>query len=164
MGSRQEHGRAVQAARTKIAQGIIRTGERVGGGLDGDLGLWHDAEKIYAVPAREIGDRDDLSFFPQQVIGKARDIAHVDAGAHHAAALAHRPQGGWNERAHRRVDDRGIEGFRRQLIGPTNPIGAEALRKGFGGLVARPDKSEYLAALPFRYLSDDMGGGSKAIE
>lgn len=37
----------------------------------------------------QIYDGDEFAVFPQQPVRKARDLAHVDVGAHHRADFAH---------------------------------------------------------------------------
>src|SRR5262249_25583014 len=60
---------------------------RVGGGERQDLdhrrdhGRFRLGEKALAVGAREIRDRDDLALPPEQLVRKARDVAHVNPGA-----------------------------------------------------------------------------------
>src|SRR5262245_39478864 len=61
--------------------------------------------------------------------GKARNVAHVNAGADHAAALAHGLQGGRDQRAHRREDDRAIKRLGRTIAGGAGPDGAELPRE-----------------------------------
>ena len=52
-------------------------------------GACREFEELERILPREIGDRADLAFFPQQPVGKRRDVAHVDAAADHATRLAH---------------------------------------------------------------------------
>src|SRR5262249_45065326 len=60
---------------------------RVGGGGRQDLahrrdhGRFRRGEKALAVGAREIRDRDDLALPPEQLVRKARNVAHVYPGA-----------------------------------------------------------------------------------
>ena len=42
-----------------------------------------------SIVARQVRYRDDLAFAPQQVVRETRDVAHVNARAHDAAAGAH---------------------------------------------------------------------------
>jgi hypothetical protein len=79
-------------------------------------------QKLAGVLPRKIGDGDELPLLPQDALGKARNVGHVDAAAHHACAFLHRAQGGRHERSDRRENDGGIERFRRHLVGaPPRP-------------------------------------------
>src|SRR3546814_15767263 len=69
--------------------------------------LFRSIEEGQAIVPREVGDRDDLAFTPQIGIGETGNIAHVNARAHHLAALADRLQRCGNEGADRREYDRG---------------------------------------------------------
>ena len=44
-------------------------------------------QQIFRILAGEIGDRLDAALFPQQRIGKARNIRHVDAAAYYDTAF-----------------------------------------------------------------------------
>ena len=123
---RDKHRRAMQPAMPQIGQGFVGPIERVGRRVGFDVGASRDLQEIDAVLARQIGDREKLPFFPEKVVGKFGNIAHVNAGADDGAALFHRGQRQRHERADRRIDDRRIELFRRRLIGAAGPDGAEA--------------------------------------
>ena len=115
--------------------------------------------------ARQIGDRDDLPFLPQQAIGKARDVAHVDAArrprgrpcAPPAAPPAQaRPTG-----AKMIAQSSGSGGGSSEP--PAQP--APSLRaKSCAGDIARPREGENVAALPAGDLRDDVRGGAEAVE
>ena len=114
-----------------------------------------------AVLPREIGDGQELTFLPKQRVGEARNVAHMDAGAHDPAAFADSLQRQRNQIADGREDDRGIERLRRHLVGTARPYGAEGPRERLGGNVSWPGKAKDGSPLPFRDLRDDMGGGAE---
>lgn len=58
-------------------------------GLDARLGS--DLEELDPIIAREVGDGEQLPLFPEYAVGKGRNIRHVNAGADHPSAFAHRP-------------------------------------------------------------------------
>ena len=88
----------------------------------------------------------------------------MDAGAHHAAALAYRLQRQRHEIADGRVDDRGIERLGRHLVGSAGPGRAQAPRERLSGDVSGPREREHRSALPVRHLRDDMGRGAEAVK
>ena len=133
-------------------------------GLGHDAGLARDIEELLPILARQVGDRDDLPLFPQQAIGKARDVGHVDAGADHAAAFAHRFQCRRHERADGREDDRAVERFGRRRVGGAGPAGAELAGEVLPGDIARPGERENVAALPAGHLRDDVSRGAEPVQ
>ena len=137
-----KHGSPLQPAMAQIGQGFVGADKRVGGRMDGKSCAGYELQKIQSVLAGEIGDRKKLSFFPQEIIGKFRNIAHMDAGADNCAALFHRGEGDRHERADRRVNDRCIKLFRRRLIRSTGPDGAEFAGEILCGMVAGAGESE----------------------
>ena len=100
-----------------------------------------------AVAAGEVRYRNNLPFAPQNVIGEARDVAHVDAGAHHASARRHRPQGGRHQGTDRGEDDRCVEGLGRRRVGGAGPRSTQGAGEILGLFVAGPGEGEYLAPL-----------------
>ena len=46
-------------------------------------------EKLGAVFSGEIRHGEQLALLPEQAVGHRRNVAHVNARAHHPAALAH---------------------------------------------------------------------------
>jgi hypothetical protein len=50
-----------------------------------------------------------LPLLPEQPVGKARDIPHMNASANDASAFADCLQGKWHQSAHRRKDDGCVE-------------------------------------------------------
>src|SRR3974390_299450 len=82
-----EYRGAEDLSAPQLVQDIIGFSERERRRPGSDSNPWRDLQEIDAVLAREIGHRDQLPFSPEQMIGKARDIAHVNARADHTAAL-----------------------------------------------------------------------------
>lgn len=75
-----------------------------------------EREKLNSILPREIGDRDDPAFLPKQAVRKGRNVAHVNPGANDNAAFAHGRECGRHQLSNRRIDDRGIERFRRLFV------------------------------------------------
>ena len=114
---------------------------------------------------RQVGDRHDLPLFPEQPVRKARDVAHVDAGADHAAALAHRLQRRRHQRADRRKDDGGVERLRRRFVGAAGPVAHRGCRAKAGRRRRRArTKADTSRPCQRRHLGDDVGGGAEAVE
>ena len=88
----------------------------------------------------------------------------MDAAADHPPALADRRKRHRHQGADRGEDDGRVELFRRRLVRPASPGGAqragEILRRG----VTRAREGEDLAALPDRDLAQNMGGGAESVE
>src|SRR5215472_6961632 len=89
--SRHQYRRPLQVPLAQIRQRPIGIGERIARDLGLDAGLRREAKKFARVRAREIGYGKDLSFLPKNVVGKRRDVRHMNAATDHAAALLHRP-------------------------------------------------------------------------
>src|SRR5208283_507132 len=77
-----------EAPGTQIGERPVGFLERVGRGLRDDADLRGEVEEIETVLARKVRDRHELSLFPQQLVWKARDVAHVDARADDTAPFA----------------------------------------------------------------------------
>src|SRR3546814_10583933 len=99
--------------------------------------------------------RDDLAFTPQIGIGETGNIAHVNARAHHLAALADRLQRCGNEGADRREYDRGIQLFGRQVGRPARPAAPQRPRELLPALVAFLREGIDFAPLPGDDLRED---------
>ena len=70
-------------------------------------------EELLAVPASQVGNRTKHALAPEVLIGKGRDVAHVDAGADDYPALGHSPQRLRHEGTGRGEDDGRIQLRRR---------------------------------------------------
>ena len=64
-----------------------------------DADLRRKAQEVDPVFAREVCDGRDLPFFPEHTVGEAGYIAHMDARANDAAALADCSEREWHESA-----------------------------------------------------------------
>src|ERR1019366_4192590 len=104
--SGHENGSAFEPPRTEIREGSIGLIEWITCGLGDDTDLRRKAEEIDAILPREIGDRNKLTLFPKEPIGKARNVAHMDACANDASPLADCFQRQRHQVANRRKDDR----------------------------------------------------------
>src|ERR1700683_63092 len=129
-----------------------------------DVDLRSEAQKIKAVLAGEIGDGQELALLPQEAVGKARDITHVDTCTDNAAALAYCLQGLRHEIAHCREDDRGIEQRRWHRVGITCPGDTQAAGKRLSRQVPGSRKREYRTLLPDCHLRQNVGSGAEAVE
>ena len=88
----------------------------------------------------------------------------MNAGADHAAALAHSLQGFRYQFARRREDNGAIDAPGRFVAGVAGPVGAQRQGKLLGVGVAGPGKShDALAAIP-GHLDEDVGSGAEAVE
>src|SRR5258708_21301957 len=76
----------------QLCKNVVGLGKRECRRLGPDFSLRGNLKKIQPVLAREVGNRDQLSFFPEKIIREARNIAHVDSSAYHLAALSYRAQ------------------------------------------------------------------------
>ena len=84
-------------------------------------------QKLLAVGPGQVGHRADHPLPPEQVVGKRRDIAHVDAAADHDPAFGRGPQGRGDQGAHRCKNDGRVQflrGPRRRSSRPTPPPAA----------------------------------------
>src|SRR5262249_49452602 len=99
-----------------------------------------------------------------QAVRKARDVAHMDAGADHAAALARCRECGRYERADRREQDRRVELLGRRALRVAGPGGAELERETLRGLVAAAREREQLAASSARELREQMRRCAEPVE
>src|ERR1700746_427266 len=73
-----EHRGAENLSAPQLVQDIVGLSERKRSGPGPDSDLRCDVQEIDAVLAREIGNRYQLPFLPEQMVGKARNIAHVN--------------------------------------------------------------------------------------
>src|SRR5262249_31299499 len=105
-----------------------------------------------------------LPLLPEQPIGKARNVRHVDATAAAPAALLHRLERHWNKRADRRKNDRGIEWLRRHLVRAAGPDRTERLCKCLRRIIAAAGEGVDAPALPGRDLGQNVRGGATAAE
>jgi len=99
-------------------------------GLDAEL--TGALEELFAIPSGEVRHRADDALLPQQAIGEGRDVAHMDAATDHYAPFGNRSQCSGHQLAHWREDNRGVEWFRRHLVGAARPPRTELPREILG--------------------------------
>ena len=160
----KQNRRAFEPACPQIGQGAVRLVERISFGSRLDPCLSGECKKIYPIPAREIGDRDDLALLPKQTIRKGWDIAHVNPGANDNATLAHRRERGRHQFPDWRIDDRGIELVGRLFAGASGPGGSESQGKRLCACVPGAREGKNPAPLFVRDLHDNMRRRTEAIE
>src|ERR1700694_1925735 len=118
----------------QLLKDLVGLTERERRGLGPDSGPGHNPEEIQSVLPCEIGNRYQLPFFPENIVRKAWNIAHMDSGTYHPAALAHRAQCRWHQFS---GDDGGVERGVRPLVRRAGPHRAEpsgkVLRRGVTG-------------------------------
>src|SRR5262245_50049084 len=86
---RNQYRCSFNPTRAQVRQRRVGLTQRIGTRLRFDSNLRHKTEEFGRVAAREVSHRHDLTLFPKQAVWKGRDVAHVDAGADHAAAFAY---------------------------------------------------------------------------
>ena len=94
-----QDGGAQYLARPQLCKDLVGFYKRECRRLGSDTTLGDDFEEIQPILTRQIGDRYQLPLLPEQVVGKARDIAHVNSRTYHPGALAYRAQRGRHQRA-----------------------------------------------------------------
>jgi hypothetical protein len=164
VGWRDQHGRALQPALAQIGERFVGAFERISDGMRHDIRMRREAQKIEPIAAGKIGDRDKPTFFPEERIGKARDVAHVNSGADDGAAFLHGGERQRDERADRRVDDRRVERFGCLFVRASCPDRAQAAGKILRSAVAWARKRKNSSAALLRHLRDDMRRRAEAIE
>ena len=148
----------------EVGKSLVSLNEGILSCLGGDTDLRGQAEEVDSVRAREIGDRKELPLFPEQAIGKAWDIAHMDAGANDATTFADRFQCKWHQRAHRRKDDGRVERLGWCFVGSSCPTRPLAPGEGLGGDVTRPGEGKHRSPLPLRHLCHDVGRRAETVQ
>ncbi len=131
-------------------------------GLDGDLG--REAQELLAIPPREIRHRAHHALLPENAIGEAGNVAHVNPGADDGPALDRGAQRGGHERPDRREDNRRIQGLRRLDIGAAGPDRAQLPRERLRLIVAGPGEGVDLLPLVNRHLGQDVRRRAEAVE
>src|SRR5690348_9770575 len=84
---RDEYGRAFELAAAETVERFIRLSEpkaRRGRPHRNALGK---IEKLAAIGAGQVRDRDDRALSPKVRVGKGGNVAHVNAGAHHTTTF-----------------------------------------------------------------------------
>src|SRR5438552_185161 len=148
----------------QIGERLVGTSERISGSFRLDPHLWHDRKKVLTVLPGQISDRFEFTLVPKNFVWETWNVAHVNSGADHTAAFAHRTQSRRHKRADRRVNDGAIERFGRSVVGTSGPTGAKLFGESLPGIVTHSGEREYLAPLPARDLGDDMRSGAKPVK
>ncbi len=133
-----QHSRALEAATPEIGQRFVRARQRIDGGCRFDAGLGRDGEKLGGVAARQIRDGYNVTLLPQERVGELWNVAHVNAAANDAAALANGGKRVRNERSDWREDDGGIQRFRGSFVRTASPARAERQGQALAG--ASPER------------------------
>src|ERR1700738_4455133 len=89
---RQKHGCAIQAAVSQSNQGLICVAQRKPLDTRPDRQASCQFEKADAVCARQVGNRADRAFAPQELVRKRGYVAHVYAPADYCSPLSCRAQ------------------------------------------------------------------------
>src|SRR5690348_1254146 len=139
---RYQHRRAGEAALAQIGKRLIGLRQRIGLRHRANGDRRREGEEFLAVLPRQICDRADNALFPQQLVGKARNVAHMDAGADDGGALRARRERRRHQGADRREDQRGIEQRWRLLARAAGPFRAETQRKFLPSAVAVAGEGE----------------------
>src|SRR5258708_7366965 len=89
-------GRLMTGAATR-RRAVAQTGGRLVGAFERVVsplglapGLRRKFQELAGVRAGEVRDRDDVALLPEQAIGEARNVGHVNTAADHAPALLDR--------------------------------------------------------------------------
>ena len=109
------HGGSMQLACAEMLERLVRFFEAELSDCRAHGDLWSELQEFLAVMAGEVCDRTQYSLTPEQVVRERRNLARMDSGADDGTTFGDCRQGGRNELAHRREDDRGIEFFRRPI-------------------------------------------------
>ena len=87
---RHEDSSPFEPTDPKIGKRLVGLIKPIRGSLRDNSHLWDQPQEINPILPREIRHRPNSSLFPKQPVGKAWNIAHVDAGTNDAASLANR--------------------------------------------------------------------------
>src|SRR6266404_1469542 len=105
-----------------------------------------------------------MSFLPKNIVGKTRNVAHVDSRAYHPAALAHRAQRRWHQFPGGGVDDGSIQRRVWELARCSGPHRTKLARKILRRDVTGSREGIDRPALPARDLGDNVPGRAEAID
>src|SRR5258708_16546104 len=135
-------------------------GKELGVHANGDFG--RDAQEIFAILARVVGDAANDAFLVEQVVGERGDGAHLNAGEDESAALAQRFQRGGNDFASGSEDDCGVELGGRLGGGAARPFGSELKCELL--LPRIPGRRIHFHIPVHRPLNGNLGGGAKSLK
>src|SRR5207253_1792265 len=114
--SGRQYERPFELSLSQAGEGGIGIFQSKTGDMGANGGMTKFGEERLAVLAGQIGHRTQYSFTPQQLIGKSRNIAHMNAGADHTAALDRRGKGQRYQRSDGGEYQRGVQRLRWQLF------------------------------------------------
>jgi len=121
-------------------------------------------QKFFAVFPRKISYRANGAFAPENIIGKGRDVAHVNSSADHAAAFCARPERKGHKFSGRGKNDGCIERRGRRLADSAGPGRAERPGEGLSLIVVLPSKCVHIFAEKHRRLRDDMRCRAESVK
>ncbi len=148
----------------RSASARIGLGERIGRRLGADAQARREIEEIERVLPRQVGDRAQHALLPEQRVGKARDVAHVDAAADDGAAGRDRAQRRRHQRADGGEDQRGVERLRRHLVRTAGPAAGDAAGEFLCRRVTRAREGEHALPVVPRHLRGDMRRRAEAVD
>src|SRR6266571_978085 len=152
--------RAVDTALAHARERLVRAFEWKNLDRGPDRNPGREREKFLAVAAREIGYRHDAPLAPQDLVGKRRDLAHMNSGANYRTAFAHGAQGRRNQRADRREEDRRVERLGRSGVRSARPGRSEGEREALRLRVPGAGEREELASLEARAVAQILPAGA----
>lgn len=126
--------------------------------------LRHQLEELASVLHRQVRHRLHPLFVPQRRVREGGDIAHVDARAHHDAALFHRLQRRHHQRTLARENDARIQLFGGKTAAASRPARAQRPRKLLLPRVPVAREHEAADAHVASQLDHDVRGGAEAVQ
>ena len=116
-----EHRGAADSTGTEAVQRLVglAQGKRLHRRSHGNTR--RERKELLPIAAGEVGDGAEAALFPQELVGEARDVAHVNAAADDGAAFGDGFEGERDQLARRGEDDRGIRLFGREGVGAPDP-------------------------------------------
>src|SRR5215211_281957 len=159
-----EDRRTAHVAGAEAVERVARLVQRIALDLRAHTGLRREPHELLAVAAGQVRDGAKHALLPEQLVGKARYVAHVDAGADDDAARGDGGQRGRHERTDRREDDRAVERLGRRPHRVARPLGAQLARERLRVSVIAAREGEHAAALVAQDLGDDVGARPEAVE
>jgi hypothetical protein len=125
---------------------------------------WGERQERFAILSGQVGNGTNHPFFPQPGIWKRWNIAHVDTSADDDAAFLHRAERLWDERPHRREDERCLQLFRRRFVRTPCPDSSELSREDLTLQITRPGEGINGPPLPHGHLRENMCRSTEAIK
>src|SRR5689334_6047141 len=131
--------------------------------MGSDRNLRRYGHEVFCVFSSEVGHRADLAFAPQQIVGKCRDIAHVDTSANNNSPFADDSQRLYNQVSGGREDNCGVEHGRRRFRRTPSPAGAERPGEFLTCDVSISRERVNLTSLIDSHLRYQMGSRAKTV-